>query len=80
MVFILWPFGRRLWLGAFCSKVEVDDGDFDFTLINFYIEPELSPWKIDLLPEIIDDVKERFPDEADIIVFCSASDDKEFCN
>ncbi len=59
----------------FVARFEIDDGDFDLTLINFYTEPELSPWEIDLLPEIIDDVKERFPDEADIIVFCSANND-----
>jgi hypothetical protein len=59
----------------FAVRFEIDGDAFDFTLINYYTEPESRPMEIDLLSLVIDDVKARFPDEADIIILCSAKTD-----
>ena len=60
-----------LW-EPFVARFKMDDGMFDVTIVNYYTEPESRPREIDFLPRVVDDVKERFPDEADIIVLCSA--------
>jgi hypothetical protein len=59
----------------FVARFKMDDGTFDFTLVNFYTEPELMPQEIDRLPHVVDDVKQRFTDETDIIILCSAKID-----
>jgi hypothetical protein len=59
----------------FVARFKVDDGTFDVTLVNFYTEPESRPQEIDFMPHVVDDVKERFPDETDIIILCSAKTD-----
>jgi hypothetical protein len=59
----------------FVARFMADDGTFDFTIVNYHTEPESRPREIDLLPHVVDDVKERFPDETDIIVLCSAKAD-----
>jgi len=59
----------------FVARFKMDGGTFDFTLVNYHTEPESRPREIDFLPHVIDDVKERFPDETDIIVLCSAETD-----
>ena len=59
----------------FVARFKMDDGTFDVTLVNYHTEPESRPQEIDFLPHVIDDVKERFPDETDIIVVCSAKTD-----
>ncbi|MGA8239388.1 MAG: hypothetical protein WB818_02370 [Desulfobacterales bacterium] len=63
-----------LW-EPFVARFKMDDGTFDFTLVDFYTEPESRPQEIDFLPHVVDDVKERFPDETDIIILCSAKTD-----
>jgi len=60
---------------AFFARFETYDAAFDFTLINYYAEPESRPQEIDLLPLVIEDVKLRFPGETDIIILCSAKTD-----
>lgn len=57
------------------ARFKIDDGTFDFTIVNFHTEPESRPQEIDFLPHIVDDVKKRFPDETDIIILCSAKTD-----
>jgi len=57
------------------ARFKIDDGTFDFTIVNFHTEPESRPQEIDFLPYVVDDVKERFPDETDIIILCSAKTD-----
>ena len=59
----------------FVARFKIDEDTFDFTLVNYYAEPESRPQDIDFLPHVIDDVKERFPDEDDIIILCSAKTD-----
>ena len=59
----------------FVARFKIDDGRFDFTVVNFHTEPESRPQEIDFLPHVIDDLKERFPDETDIIILCSAKTD-----
>ena len=59
----------------FVARFKIDDGTFDFTIVNFHTEPESRPQEIDFLPHVIDDLKERFPDETDIIILCSAKTD-----
>ena len=59
----------------FVARFKMDDGMFDFTLVNYHTEPESRPQEIDFLPQVVDDVKKRFPDETDIIVLCSAKTD-----
>jgi hypothetical protein len=59
----------------FVARFKTDDGTFDFTIVNFHTEPESRPQEIDFLPHVIDDLKERFPDETDIIILCSAKTD-----
>ena len=63
-----------LW-EPFVARFKIDEGTFDFTLVNFYTEPESRPQEIDFLPHVVDDVRERFPDETDIIILCSAKTD-----
>ena len=60
----------------FVARFKMDDDTFDVTVVNYYTEPESRPRETDLLPHVIDDVKERFPDETDIIVLCSAKTDE----
>jgi hypothetical protein len=59
----------------FVARFMMDDNTFDVTLVNYYTEPASRPREIDFLPRVVDDVKERFPDETDIIVLCSAKTD-----
>ena len=59
----------------FVARFKIGDGTFDFTIVNYFTEPESRPQEIDFLPHVIDDVKERFPDETDIIILCSAKTD-----
>jgi hypothetical protein len=59
----------------FVARFKMEDGTFDFTLVNFYTEPESRPQEIDRLPHVVDDVKQRFTDETDIIILCSAKID-----
>ncbi|MGW8186824.1 MAG: hypothetical protein ACWGNK_06145, partial [Desulfobacterales bacterium] len=56
----------------FVARFKINDDTFDVTLVNYYTEPASKPREIDFLPLVIADVKERFPDETDIIVLCSA--------
>jgi hypothetical protein len=59
----------------FVARFKMDDGTFDVTIVNYHTEPESRPQEIDFLPQVVDDVKKRFPDENDIIVLCSAKTD-----
>ena len=59
----------------FVARFKIGDGTFDFTIVNYFTEPESRPQEIDFLPHVIDDVKERLPDETDIIILCSAKTD-----
>ena len=59
----------------FVVRFETNDGMFDLTLVNYYDGAESGPNEADLLPVVIEDVKGRFPDEADIIILCSAKRD-----
>ena len=59
----------------FVARFKMDGGTFDVTLVNYHTEPASWPREIDLLPLVIDDVKEKFPDETDVIVLCSAKTD-----
>lgn len=59
----------------FVARFKINEVAFDFTIVNFYTEPGSSSQDIDFLPHVVDDVKERFPDETDIIILCSAKAD-----
>ena len=59
----------------FVARFKIHGDTFDVTLVNYHTETESRPRKIDILPRVVDDVKERFPDETDIIVLCSAKTD-----
>jgi hypothetical protein len=52
----------------FIVRYESNDGDFDFTLINYKLNAEPTSPGIDSLSLLLNDVKEKFPDESDIII------------
>ena len=49
-------------------RFESNDGDFDFTLINYKVNVKPTSPGIDSLSLLVNDVKGKFPDESDIII------------
>lgn len=67
--------GHNFTWEPFVARFKIDEGAFDFTIVNFYAEPGSRPQDIDFLPHVVDDAKERFPDETDVIILCSTKPD-----
>jgi hypothetical protein len=54
------------------AKFSADYGKFDFILVNYSVEADSGTEETDLLQNVVTDVKERYPNETDIIILCSA--------